>query len=173
MQKLNKILLTQWTNIYLYFVSFTLALPFFCNNAFMYGVNVEYKEKNLYVHLDLARFSSHTLTSQRHYWWNSYDTDREHWALLPLTKAWPPLMDSNNYGKWLLWFQPPHLGQRRPPTVLVVLCFSLYTYIKSWSNAFWNVVPLRESNESIFRSEKANRLEWFRVKVCVLFRCDI
>lgn len=68
----------------------------------MYGVNVRYKEENLCVHLDLTIFSSHTLTrSQRHYWWNSYDTDREHWALVPLTKAWPPLMYSNNCGKWL------------------------------------------------------------------------
>lgn len=194
MQKFNKCLLTRWINIYLYFVSFTFALPFFHNNTFMHGVNVRYKEDNLCVHLDLTRFSSHTLTrSQRHYRWNSYDTAREHWAVVPLTKAWPPLMDSNNYGKWLPWFQPPHLGQRRPPTVSVVLCSSLYTYIKSWSNAFCDVVSLRESNEgggvweragevegdhvviekleNVLKKEKANRVEWFRV--CVLFSWDI
>lgn len=77
----------------------------------------------------------------------------------------------------------------------MVLCSSLYTYIKSWSDAFCDVVALLESTEgggvwerageleghhvvigkleSILKRKKAKRVEWFKVKVCVPFSCDI
>lgn len=113
---------------------------------------------------------THTITHvQRHYQWNSYDTDGERWALVTLTKAWPPLMDSNNYSKWLPWFQPQHLGQRRPPTVSVVLYSaatpsSLHTYIKSRSKAFCDVAQLRENNEDEVGSGKERGRSWWSLE---------